>query len=194
MVKVACIGDSITWGFTILRRGKLSYPAQLNELLGPDFLVKNFGVNNSCASFHSDLPYGLTRCLSAALRFNPDMVVMMLGTNDSKRINWNPLFFREGYNRILDRVLAMEQFLKVCLMVPPPVFSEFGPEPFALSNRRLECEVIPAIVEIADYRSLPLIDLHTALADRALFNDGVHPSSTGAAVIANEVYKVLNLL
>ena len=193
MTKIACVGDSITWGFTIIRRLRYSYPAQLGHLLGKGYRVRNFGVNNACASFHSDLPYGLTPSFRAALRYKPDVVVMMLGTNDSKKFNWNPENFRSGYLKILERFLDMPQKPRVYLMVPPHIFSSFGPEPFALSNERLEEQVIPAIREIASSKSLPLIDLHTAIAEKSLLNDGVHPGRAGAAVIALEVYKEFSL-
>lgn len=193
MTRIACIGDSITWGFTILGRLRYSYPAQLKHLLGKGCHVRNFGVNNSCASFHSDLPYGLTPSYRAALLYKPDVLVMMLGTNDSKKFNWNPEYFKAGYLKILDRFLDQPKPPRVYLMLPPHIYSAFGPEPFALSNERLEEDVIPAIEEIASLKSLPLVDLHSAVADKSLLNDGVHPGRAGAAVIALEVYKKLQL-
>lgn len=191
MSRIACIGDSITWGFTIIGRLKYSYPAQLGHLLGKGYHVRNFGVNNSCASFHSDLPFGLTPSFRAALLYKPDVLVMMLGTNDSKKFNWNAEYFKAGYLRILGRFLDRPKAPQVYLMLPPHIFSSFGPEPFALNNERLEQEVMPAIREIASMKSLPLIDLHSAVADKSLLNDGVHPGRAGAAVIALEVYKEL---
>ena len=57
MKKIACIGDSITWGFTIINRRKHSYPALLQQRLGPDYEVRNFGYNDASARFDADTPY-----------------------------------------------------------------------------------------------------------------------------------------
>lgn len=191
MIKTACIGDSITWGFTILRRRKNTYPAQLQELLGHDWKVRNFGVNNACANFSGDLPYGRLPALHKALRFKPDVVVMMLGTNDSKRVNWNPEAFVSGYSRIVDSFLGLKRVPKVFLLLPPHIYGEYGPEMFALNEDRLAGEIIPAIREIAQERNLPLIDIHSVIADKSLLNDGIHPGRTGAGMIAWTVASAL---
>ena len=55
--RIACIGDSITWGFTLLNPWKQSYPALLQQRLGPDYEVRNFGYNDAAARFDADTPY-----------------------------------------------------------------------------------------------------------------------------------------
>ncbi len=57
MIKVACIGDSITWGFTLLNPWKQSYPALLQEKLGAGYQVRNYGYNDASARFDADTPY-----------------------------------------------------------------------------------------------------------------------------------------
>ena len=44
-IKVACIGDSITYGAAIEDRVNYSYPSQLQVLLGENYEVGNFGKN-----------------------------------------------------------------------------------------------------------------------------------------------------
>ena len=44
-IRVACVGDSITFGYGIKDRDKMSYPAQLGKRLGNKYEVRNFGVN-----------------------------------------------------------------------------------------------------------------------------------------------------
>lgn len=146
--------------------------------------MKNFGVNNACANFSGDLPYGRLPQFRRALRYMPDVVLLMLGTNDSKKFNWDAAGFREGYTRILDAFLNLEKKPEVLLMLPPHIFSHFGPDIFALSEERLASDIIPAISGIANEKGLKLLDLHSAVADKSLFNDGVHPGRDGAAIIA----------
>ena len=66
MVKVACIGDSITWGFTLLCPWKQSYPALLQERLGDGYEVRNFGYNDASARFDADTPYVRKRSIGTA--------------------------------------------------------------------------------------------------------------------------------
>jgi lysophospholipase L1-like esterase len=87
-VKVACAGDSITFGAGIERRAENSYPAVLQGLLGPGFEVRNFGRNGATAQRKGDLPYWDQDEFGMLSVFGPDLVILMLGTNDAKPQNW----------------------------------------------------------------------------------------------------------
>lgn len=54
--RVACIGDSLTWGFSLPDSWRQSYPALLQERLGADYVVRNFGCNGASVRFDADLP------------------------------------------------------------------------------------------------------------------------------------------
>lgn len=187
MVKIACVGDSITWGFTILKRHRDSYPAVLQQLLGSGYKVRNFGVNNACANFGGDLPYGRLRPFHRALRFKPDIVVVMLGTNDTKRFNFERGSFLSGYESIVDSFICGEQKPTVFLMTPPPVFSSIGLDPFTLNDDILNSDIIPAIRSTAADKGLKLIDINSVIQSKDLTNDGVHPNKDGARLIAETV-------
>ena len=191
MVKIACIGDSITWGFTILKRHRDSYPAVLQHMLGSGFKVRNFGLNNACANFGGDLPYGRLRPFRRALAFKPDVAVIMLGTNDTKRFNWERGHFESGYESIVDSFISMENHPKVFLMTPPPVFSSFGIEAFSLNNDVLNDMIIPVIRKTASAKGLELIEINGVIGGEELTNDGVHPNKEGARLIAEAVYSAL---
>ena len=85
---VSCVGDSITFGAAIKDRGKNSYPSQLQELLGDDYKVNNFGVNGATLLKRGDKPYWKLEAYKKALGSNPDIVIIKLGTNDTKPHNW----------------------------------------------------------------------------------------------------------
>ena len=192
MVKIACIGDSITWGFTILKRHKDSYPAVLQQLLGSGFKVRNFGVNNACANFGGDLPYGRLRPFRSALSFKPDIVVIMLGTNDTKRFNFERGHFLSGYESIVDSFISAENKPTVYLMTPPPVFGSIGLDAFTLNNDILNSDIIPAIRSTATSKGLKLIDINSVIQSKELTNDGVHPNKDGARLIAETVYAAIS--
>ena len=86
-IKVACVGDSITFGYGIADRTYNSYPSQLQRMLGGEFEVKNFGVSGATLLKKGDLPYWNTEAYRDALSYRPDVVYIKLGSNDSKAIN-----------------------------------------------------------------------------------------------------------
>jgi len=58
--KIACVGDSITYGAGIPNRMTGSYPAQLHQMLQPyddQWEVRNFGVSGATLLRRGDLPY-----------------------------------------------------------------------------------------------------------------------------------------
>jgi len=87
-IKIACVGDSITFGSRVKDREINSYPAQLSALLGDDYEVKNFGKSGATMLDNGNKPYIKTPEFEASLKFNPDIVIIKLGTNDSKGSNW----------------------------------------------------------------------------------------------------------
>ena len=107
MKRIACVGDSITWGFTIVNRRKYSYPALMQQRLGDEYEVRNFGYNDAAARFDADTPYVKKNVYQDSLEWNPDVVLLMLGSNDTKRRNWDPEIFRRDYTRIVKSYLKL---------------------------------------------------------------------------------------
>lgn len=193
MTKIACVGDSITWGFTLLKRNKHSYPAVLQSLLGDDYQVYNFGFNDSTAREDSEVPYIKRKVFQRAHEIQPDIVLIMLGSNDTKEINWNEEKFREGYTKIVDTFLNMEHRPKVYLMTPPRIFRKLDLKPLMLHNSVLKNKIIPIIKEIAAEKALDVIELHPILKSRGYYTDGIHPDKEGARMLAEAVYQALSL-
>ena len=119
--RIACVGDSITYGAAIKDRAKNCYPAQLGRMLGEKFDVRNFGVNGATMLKKGDKPYWKLKAYADAHDFQPEVVVIKLGTNDSKPHNWK---HKEEY--VADYVALIESFQKleskptvwVCYPVP----------------------------------------------------------------------------
>lgn len=83
------MGDSITFGAGVEDRPNNSYPVQLEVMLGEGYKVKNFGVSGATLLKKGNKPYWKLKQFQAAQDFQPDIVIIKLGTNDSKPGNWN---------------------------------------------------------------------------------------------------------
>ena len=181
-VRVACVGDSIT-------RGTL-YTIDLWQLLGPNYVVGDFGVGGVTVSLNSDSPYRNTTAFQIAQQFKPDLVIVMLGTNDARTnvIESNTAFVND-YVTLLTELQSLASKPKMWIVQPPPIFNNtanISPEYFSQN-------VIPSIKQAANDLNLPLIDAYAPLLDHSeYFPDGVHPDNNGANIIANAIYSELN--
>ena len=186
-IRVACVGDSITAGSGASNGN--SYPAQLGRMLGEKWVVKNFGIGGSTLLQHGDKPYQKQEAFKNALAFNPDVVVIMLGTNDTKPQNWKFKWeFVADYKDIIGqfRNLPGKPRIFVCLPAFVPGNGNFG------INEAGVLEEIPMIDKLAKEERAVVIDVHGALKGHAeLLPDQVHPNTQGATVLAKTVYNGL---
>ena len=82
------MGDSITYGFGIKDRDKMSYPAQLGKLLGTIMMFETLVPMVLTLLSKGNAPYIKIKAYKDALNFEPNIVIIKLGTNDSKAMNW----------------------------------------------------------------------------------------------------------
>jgi acyl-CoA thioesterase I len=188
-IKVACVGDSITFGAGIKDRVNHSYPAQLGKLLGDKWEVKNFGINGRTLLTKGDAPYVNSAPYKAALAFQPDVVIIKLGTNDSKPQNWS---FKNDYigdyKKLIKSFQALDSKPAIWLCKAVPVF----PERWGISDKVVQNEINPRIATIAKEMKLPIIDLYTPLKKHPeFFPDKVHPNAAGAKVMAEKMAPLL---
>ena len=188
MIRVACIGDSITWGFTLLNPWRQSYPALLQEKLGEGYEVRNFGYNDAAVRFDADTPYVEKRVYRESLAWNPDIVLLMLGTNDTKTRNWDPDIFRRDYRRIIASYRELPCAPRVILIAPIRAFLVLGAPILGVRPDTMEDGVRPAIREIASETGLELVDLQDLFTDTRYCRDGVHPQRTGARMLSEVIY------
>ena len=87
-VKVACVGNSVTWGYLLPNRETECYPYQLGKMLGDSYEVKNFGVSGATLLEKGHRPYIIQEFYKEALAYKPDVVVISLGLNDTDPRNW----------------------------------------------------------------------------------------------------------
>ena len=186
-VKVACIGDSITEGVGA-ERGK-SYPSQLQEMLGDKWLVGNFGVSGRTLLKKGDFPYWNEAKYQDSLKSEPDVVIIMLCTNDTKPQNWKfESEFVADYTELVKSFQALPSKPRIYVCRPCPV-----PEPgnFGINEKNLK-EWIKRIDKLAKDMDLGVIDMHEALEDKPeLLPDKVHPNTEGAGEMAAAAYEAL---
>jgi len=189
-VKVACVGDSITFGARLRQPGKIeTYPAQLQGLLGSNAEVGNFGTSGSTLLNSGDRPYQKQADFPKALAFQPDVVVIMLGTNDSKPQNWKfKDQFVSDYEDLIAKFRALPTKPTIYLCYPPIVFAGGN---WGISEAAVE-EQMTMIDDLAKKQNLPVIDNHRPFQGKdALFADHVHPNAEGATILARTVYEGL---
>jgi lysophospholipase L1-like esterase len=181
-VRVACVGDSITEG--------LCYPEALQAMLGEeDYLVGNFGVGGSTVMVDSGKPYAEQDAFQEAKDFRPDIVVVMLGTNDARADNVPHLGnFTVEYEELINAFEELSCKPKVFIAKPPPMFNNT----VGLNETVFVQNVLPEFNSLVANVNNPVIDVYSALIDHPdLFVDGVHPSFEGAQVIAQTVSEAL---
>jgi acyl-CoA thioesterase-1 len=187
-IRVACVGDSITYGDGVQDREKHCYPAVLGELLGPKYEVRNFGVGGTTLLNKGDFPWTAQRAYQDATDFNPNLVVIKLGTNDTKPQNWKRKSEFEGdYKALIEHFKSLAAKPAVWVALPVPVLKEN----FGITQKSSE-EQRPMIRKIAKEEACSVIDLPQAVATEDLFTaDGIHPNAAGARRIAETVHAAL---
>jgi acyl-CoA thioesterase-1 len=188
-IRVACVGDSITFGSGVKDREVNNYPAQLGRMLGEKWEVRNFGVSGATMLRKGDKPYDKQKAYNDALAWKPDVVVIKLGTNDSKPQNWKHKQDFAGDARAM--ALAFRQVnpaVRVFLCLPVPAY----PGNFGIRDEVIRDEAVPVLREVAKETNATVVDLYEALSGKKeMFPDKVHPNAEGATVIAKTVYKAL---
>ena len=208
-IRVACIGNSITDGFGIDMASAYGYPAELQKLLGKDYWVKNFGVSSRTLLNKGDYPYMNEQAWRDALAFKPDVVIIKLGTNDSKPENWQ---YGAEFQQDLEQMLTtlcptlaqpvakkgkkakkavVPQKPQIYLCTPIPAFKST----WNISDAVIVNEIIPIQQAVAKKYGVQVIDLHTLYANDGdkMLDDGIHPDGKGAhrmaEIIAAEMKK-----
>jgi lysophospholipase L1-like esterase/pimeloyl-ACP methyl ester carboxylesterase len=199
--RIACLGDSITFGAGIADREHSSYPGWLNDFLGEEIEVRNFGVGGATLLQASDRPYAKTTEFQTALAWQPNVAVILLGTNDTceneQRHNWQHAgSLAADAQRMIVLLRASQPSMRILLCSPTAMFADkpgLKPERqqdlMARAPRLATCarelQRVAAANQQVDY-----LELRTCLRQQDV-SDGVHPSAFGAERIARRVAEAI---
>jgi len=195
--RIVCIGDSITFGAGVQKtRRQDAWTYVWNRALGDSFQVLNYGVSGATLQKVGDFPYHKVGFLKRVEKAGPEMIVLMLGTNDAKPYNWNEKrFIREYESRIQD-LMRRSRSCRLVLMAPPRAFPDqvTGITGYDIDPGPVEGSIRRAVHSLGNRYGLQVIDLFALTKDHPeYFDDGVHPNKEGNKVIAGFLEKEIIL-
>ena len=202
LIALACIGDSNTQG----SKNRGDYPSSLQKQLGDTYKVRNFGKGGATIIDGTLFPYHKTPQYKEALKFTPDIVLMMFGTNDA-----NPKWCKDP-NRITDfkgtpqeefksRYLKLIQDFKnlnpkveIYILSPLPIWPEKRPAKKHHGRKeQLHEWVIPTISEIIKETNIHFIDVQNLMKEMYPYTtDGVHFNKEGYEILASKIAEKIN--
>lgn len=186
-LKIACVGDSITYGLYV-ENSENTYPSTLQRLLGDKGVVGNFGLSNASVIPGSELCYSDTNVFADSKSYNADIYLLMIGTNDAKEQNWRTVGeFSSAYRMLIKEYQKIGQ---VVLLLPVTLYNEHvdpgESDPLKLQVIREE------IKNIGKELHLKVIDTVEVTDDRSMYlSDGVHLNDNGASHLGSYIYKSL---
>lgn len=197
--KVACVGDSITYGYGVRQtRDQDSYPAYLQEELGNKYRVFNYGNNGSTILKDGNKPYVKQNEYNESKKVKANIYLFMLGTNDSKPINWNKseTSFTKDLKALVSEYVNLKSKPKVIMMQPTKSFRQIPPEdPSKIDDELIRNDIHVAIKNVADSFKLPVINLYDFTKDHPeWFPDNLHPNKEGNKKISHYIYHQVHKL
>ena len=191
-IRVACVGNSVTYGMGVENREQNAYPVVLQRLLGDQYDVRNFGHSGTTLLSRGHRPYTKVDEYRKALDFKADWVIIHLGLNDTDPRNW-PNYsddFIGDYRALINSFRAVNPKAKVWICEMTPIFHCH--RRFQTGTRDWHEAIQKRIRQIAATADVGLIDLHTPLYSHPeLLPDALHPNVEGAAMIAKTVYSAI---
>lgn len=191
-IKVACVGNSVTFGYLLANPSTDSYPSQLQQMLGDEYVVGNFGHNGATVLVDGHRPYIQQEAYKKALDFRADIVIIHLGLNDTDPRdypNYGHLFTRD-YINLVKTFKKMNPKVRIFIAKMSPITAE---HPRFLAGTKEWFRAIQTKIEtVAHSVGATLIDFNEPLLTHPeLLPDAIHPTKEGAKLLAEEAYKVI---
>ena len=186
--RVVCVGNSVTAGYT-LQNAQEAWPARLGVVLGSKYTVYNCGVSGTTMLRRGSSPYVNTTRFADAKNYDPNILIISLGTNDAYPTNWQyKADFVNDYSAMIDAFRQNGRNPTIFLCYPVACYAD-APQPANLQN-----EVIPLIAQVAKAKGALIIDYNTPTQGKrsTLYNDNLHPNAAGALLLAETAFNTIN--
>lgn len=195
ITQVSCVGDSNT---------EAQYPKFLQEKLNEKYQVKNFGKGGATLLEGTNHPYFKEEKYKNSLKFNPDIVLIMFGTNDAN-IQWcldknrKTEFvgsaqeeFKNQYVKLINTYKRLNNEAQIFVLTPLPIYENEKSKDPNIKQRIIQLNkwVIPTIKEVAKEQNVKLIDVNTLMHKAYKYTrDGVHLNKKGYKILAQKLIK-----
>ena len=190
-IRISCVGDSITYGAGVPNPRTQAWPVVLGRILGSRYLTGNFGVNDTTMLKKGDFSYWNQLKYKKAIAFHPNIVVIMLGTNDTKPWNWNKhgKDFVANAEDMIHVFKALPTHPRVYICLPPKALKAT----YGINEKNLVHGVIPSIRKVARATHTVIINVFRGLPGKMKYyiKDGIHPNIQGEAIIAHVIAKAI---
>ncbi|MBE6680079.1 MAG: SGNH/GDSL hydrolase family protein [Ruminococcaceae bacterium] len=191
-LRIACIGDSITEGYSSGDRQRLSYPAQLLKKLhdeGKDVILGNYGCSGTRVEDYNGQYYNDMLAYNLALESDADWFIVGLGTNDAGVIQGGREQldrFYEEYMQLLKDFGELDTTKKVYSTTATHRPSTLGYG--AISVRAYQIKAVETLAKTSE--KYVLIDLYAltvqdAIDGKFLSGDNLHPHADGYGIYVN---------
>ena len=188
-IVISCVGDSITYGYGLSNRND-SWVSLLPSKLGDKYKTINYGLIKRTLLSSGDYPYFNESLAKEFLENDTDKIIFMLGSNDSKKINWNKALFYEEYEDVINRLIKKVGRNNLYIMIPPKIFINNPKSDDANNDNLLEIKEI--INEIGSSNGVRVIDLYSLSEEHSdWYIDGLHLNKTGNKEVAEEISKII---
>ncbi|NDW10712.1 GDSL-type esterase/lipase family protein [Dysgonomonas sp. 520] len=190
-IKVGCVGDSNTYGAEASDRSKYAWPIQIRSMLGDKYETRNFGVNSALMMNHLNDAWKNKTAYSDNKSYDPDIIVIALGTNDSKDNYWDAVKFKKSYVDLINEFKGYSAEPEIYMAIPIKAYSSS----WSINDQTIREKVTPVMQEISKEMGLPLIDLYAVTTDIAnlMASDGIHPKDKGLGIMARKIADIMLL-
>lgn len=196
-IRVAAVGDSITYGHAWPDQ---SYPVYLANALGEDYSVGNYGHNGaSVTGFGGSWEkYSNLAEYSSSIGFAPDVIVIMLGSNDANGWANAQASYESDLRALITAYKTLFPNAEIILVTSPPTLENNA---YGIPNDVVKNSVNPIQRKVAQDMGLTLVDLRKAMEEHSggynsFFRegDGVHLSVEGANFVADLIAEAIKSL
>jgi len=189
VIKVGCVGDSNTYGAEATDRTRYAWPVQIRSMLGSKYETQNFGVNGALMMSDKTDAWKNKTAYIDNKAYDPNIIVIALGTNDSKDGYWNAVTFKNSYVDLVNEFKGYSAEPEIYMAIPIKAYAST----WSINDQTIREQVIPTMKEISKEMGLPLIDLYAVTNNMAnlMAADGIHPKDEGLGIMARKIADIM---